>query len=122
MLVDSAEAAARSLQNPNPDNIRAIVSRIFDAVLSDGQLDESNLTLRELSEVREAIINSLLAIYHPRIVYPGFNAALPADDEAKTSHITYEKAADVPINPSGEVEDEAISHTDPGDQSQNRER
>ena len=70
MLVDSAEAAARSLAHPNPENIRAIVARIFDAVLSDGQLDESNLTLRELSEVREAIVNSLMAIYHPRIVYP----------------------------------------------------
>jgi putative nucleotidyltransferase with HDIG domain len=116
MLVDSAEAAARSLANPNPENIRVIVSRIFDAVLSDGQLDESKLTLRELSEVREAIINSLLAIYHPRIVYPGFNAALPADDDVKPSRLTYEKAADVPINPSGEVEDEAISQTDPGNQ------
>lgn len=115
MLVDSAEAAARSLAQPNPENIRTIVSRIFDAVLSDGQLDESNLTLRELSEVREAIINSLLAIYHPRIVYPGFNAALPVEDEVRFSRFRYEKAADVPINPSGEVEDEAISQTDAND-------
>jgi putative nucleotidyltransferase with HDIG domain len=112
MLVDSAEAAARSLAHPNPENIRAIVAKIFDAVLSDGQLDESNLTLRELSEVREAIVNSLLAIYHPRIVYPGFNAALPAEDGLKTSRYTYERAADVPINPSGEVEDEAVPQGD----------
>src|SRR5215813_7449914 len=114
MLVDSAEAAARSLAHPNPENIREIVSRIFDAVLSDGQLDESNLTLRELTDVRETIINSLLSIYHPRICYPGFNVALPADDEARASRLTYEKAADVPINPSGEVEEEAVSQTDPG--------
>ena len=112
MLVDSAEAAARSLAHPNPENIRTIVSRIFDAVLSDGQLDESKLTLRELSEVREAIVNSLLAIYHPRIVYPGFNAALPAEESLKTSRLTYESAADVPINPAGEVEDEAVSQTE----------
>ncbi|HJZ80486.1 MAG TPA: HDIG domain-containing protein [Pyrinomonadaceae bacterium] len=117
MLVDSAEAAARSLAHPSQENIRAIVSRIFDAVLSDGQLDESNLTLRELSTVREAIINSLLTIYHPRIGYPGFNAALPAEAEAKASRFTYETAAEVPINPSGEVEEEAISQTDPGDQT-----
>ena len=113
MLVDSAEAAARSLAHPNPENIRAIVARIFDAVLSDGQLDESNLTLRELSEVREAIVNSLMAIYHPRIVYPGFNAALPAEDGQKASRFTYERADDVPINPSGEVEDEAIPQGEP---------
>ena len=116
MLVDSAEAAARSLAHPNAENIRAIVSKIFDAVLSDGQLDESNLTLRELSAVREAIINSLLAIYHPRIGYPGFNVSLPVEEEVKMSRFTYEKAADVPINPSGEVEDEAVSQTDPGNQ------
>jgi len=111
MLVDSAEAAARSLAHPNAENIRTIVGRIFDAVLSDGQLDESKLTLRELSEVREAIVNSLLAIYHPRIVYPGFNAALPAEDAMK-ARFTYESVADVPINPSGEVEDEAVLHSE----------
>lgn len=114
MLVDSAEAAARSLAHPNAENIRTIVARIFDAVLSDGQLDESKLTLRELSEVREAIVNSLLAIYHPRIVYPGFNAALPAEDAMK-ARFTYESVADVPINPSGEVEDEAVLHSEPPD-------
>ena len=116
MLVDSAEAAARSLAHPNAENIRTIVGRIFDAVLSDGQLDESKLTLRELSEVREAIVNSLLAIYHPRIVYPGFNAALPAEDAVK-ARFTYESVADVPINPSGEVEDEAVLHSESPDRT-----
>jgi hypothetical protein len=114
MLVDSAEAAARSLVHPNPESIRAIVTRIFDAVISDGQLDESKLSLRELADLREAIINSLLAIYHPRIDYPGFNAPLPHEEETRRNlGISYEQAADVPINAAGEVEDEAISHTDP---------
>lgn len=110
MLVDSAEAAARSLAHQNAENIRAIVSKIFDAVISDGQLDESNLTLRELAELREAIINSLMAIYHPRIDYPGFNASSPSDEQAPgILGITYQKPSDVPINQAGEVEDEAIS-------------
>jgi hypothetical protein len=74
------------------------------------------LTLRELSEVREAIVNSLLAIYHPRIVYPGFNAALPAEDAMK-ARFTYESVADVPINPSGEVEDEAVLHSESPDKT-----
>lgn len=109
MLVDSAEAAARSLAHPNPENIRVIVSKIVDAVLRDGQLDESKLTLRELSQVREAIVNSLLAIYHPRVGYPGFNTTLPPDDETKFGRgLTFEKASEVPINPSGEVEEEAV--------------
>jgi putative nucleotidyltransferase with HDIG domain len=121
MLVDSAEAAARSLAYPNLQNIRAIVSKIFEAVVSDGQLDESKLTLRDLGEVREAIINSLVAIYHPRIDYPDFNAPSPTEanrvvagasqtvrEGSVKRGIVYEKASEVPINRSGEVEDEAI--------------
>jgi cyclic-di-AMP phosphodiesterase PgpH len=107
MLVDSAEAAARSLAQPNAEHIRAIVSKIFDAVVSDGQLDESQLTLHELRQLREAIVNSLLAIYHPRIDYPGFNPAASAEPAPLRG--TYASAADVPINEAGEVEDEAVS-------------
>jgi len=60
---------------------------------------------------REALINSLTAIYHPRIDYPGFNVPhLPIDRvERDGPGVTYERPADVPINPSGEVEDEAIT-------------
>jgi putative nucleotidyltransferase with HDIG domain len=114
MLADSAEAAARSLAHPDPESIQAIVMRIFDAIISDGQLDESKLTLRELKQIREALVTSLNALYHGRIDYPGFNVASPTvtagpNTGDETRGVTYEKAADVPINPSGEVEDEAIS-------------
>jgi len=111
MLVDSAEAAARTLAQPNPENIRGIVSRIFDAVVSDGQLDESQLTLHELRQLREAIVNSLLAIYHPRIDYPGFNTPAAPSAHAPLRG-TYASAAEVPINEAGEVEDEAVSWRD----------
>jgi hypothetical protein len=114
MLADSAEAAARSLAHPDPESVKAIVARIFEAIIGDGQLDESTLTLRELKQIREALIGSLNALYHARINYPGFNVPNPdetskagTDDEARG--VTYQKASDVPINPSGEVEDEAIS-------------
>ena len=108
MLVDSAEAAARSLAHPDPENIRAIVTRVFDAIFSDGQLEECDLTLRQLTQIREAVITSLAAIYHPRIDYPDFNVG--EDDEAqhRTGGVSYQKPSDVPINPAGEVEDEAI--------------
>ena len=109
MLADSCEAAARSLAQPDPQSIRAIVARIFDAIITDGQLDDSNLTLRELTSIREALINSLMAIYHPRIDYPGFNVPTAPEGERDTPTVTYEKVADIPINPSGEVEDEAIT-------------
>jgi putative nucleotidyltransferase with HDIG domain len=118
MLADSGEAAARSLAHPDPESIRSIVVRIFDAVVSDGQLDECNLTLRELTEIREAIVASLVSIYHSRIDYPGFNVPTATDTSTgptvregsiEPHGVTYEKAADVPINPAGEVEDEAFT-------------
>ena len=118
MLADSCEAAARSLARPDPENIRAIVVKIVDAVITDGQLDECDLTLQELTTIREAIIGSLTAIYHARIDYPGFNppqvtgplSSLPAGEiDSEERGISYGRAGDVPINKAGEVEDEAIS-------------
>jgi len=118
MLADSCEAAARSLARPDPENIRIIVVKIVDAVITDGQLDECDLTLQEITRIREAMISALTAIYHARIDYPGFNppqvtgplSALPAPDiDSEERGITYNRAADVPINKAGEVEDEAIS-------------
>src|SRR5207247_11474625 len=87
--------------------------QILNAVLPDGQVDESNVTLRELTGSREALINPLTAIYHPRIHYPGFNVPqMPIDPvERNVTGVTYETPADVPINPSGEVEDEAITRS-----------
>ena len=77
MLADSCEAAARSLARPDPENIRAIVMKIVDAIISDGQLDECDITLEELTTIREAMISALTAIYHARIDYPGFQSTTP---------------------------------------------
>jgi len=123
MLADSCEAAARSLARPDPQNIRLIVVKIVDAIITDGQLDECDLTLKQLTTIREAIISALTAIYHARIDYPGFNppnvtgplsalTSMPASDlDSEERGITYSSAHDVPINEAGEVEDEAINRT-----------
>jgi putative nucleotidyltransferase with HDIG domain len=117
MLADSCEAAARSLARPDPDNIRSIVNKIVDAVISDGQLDECDVTLREITAIRESITASLIAIYHARIDYPGFNppqmtGSLPplphAEIDAEERGVSYNQTAEIPINRGGEVEDEAI--------------
>lgn len=118
MLADSCEAAARSLARPDPENIRAIVVKIVDAIVSDGQLDECDVTLQELTTIREAMISALTAIYHARIDYPGFNPPamtgplppLPAGNlDSEERGITYSKPSEVPISRGGEVEDEAIT-------------
>ncbi len=72
MIADSCEAASRSLSEPTPENIRFIVTKIIDAILADDQLGECDLTLRELTQIRESMIKSLISIYHSRVDYPGY--------------------------------------------------
>ena len=116
MLADSCEAAARSLARPDPENIRAIVVKIVDAIVSDGQLDQCDITMQELTTIREAMISALTAIYHARIDYPGFNPPLPgpmptlpaSDLDSEERGVSYSKPSEVPISRGGEVEDEAI--------------
>jgi len=118
MLADSCEAAARSLARPDPENIRAIVLKIVDAIISDGQLDQCAITLQELTTIREAMISALTAIYHARIDYPGFNPpaltgplpTLPSGEiDSEERGISYSRPSEVPISRGGEVEDEAVT-------------
>ena len=50
--------------------IRAMVARIIDERLKDGQFDECDLTLRDIERIREAFVSQLLGMYHQRIAYP----------------------------------------------------
>ena len=117
MIADSCEAAARSLAEPNPENIRFIVTKIIDAIVSDDQLDECDLTLRELTQIREAMIRSLIAIYHSRLDYPGYTPPpsgafkLVAEADSEERGMKYVDPADIPVSPGGEIEDEAFKHT-----------
>jgi len=116
MIADSCEAAARSLSEPNPENIRFIVTKIIDAIVSDDQLDECDLTLRELTLIRESIIKSLVAIYHSRIDYPGYSPSERDEDSQTDSEergLRYSNPADIPISKGGEIEDEAIDRSRP---------
>jgi len=80
MLADAAEAAVRSLDAPDRDQVEAIIHRIADAVVADGQLDECGITLAEVSRVRAALTDALVSLYHRRVRYPGFNP--PKEGEA----------------------------------------
>ncbi|MEJ7624875.1 MAG: HDIG domain-containing metalloprotein [Pyrinomonadaceae bacterium] len=118
MIADSCEAAARSLAVPSPENIRFIVTKIIDAILADDQLGECDLTLRELTQIRESMIKSLVAIYHSRVDYPGyvppnsgqFKFVTPAEDSEERG-LRYFDPADIPVSPGGEIEDEAMDRS-----------
>jgi len=70
MLADSCEAAVRSLKEPTTPRIRALVTRIFESRMNDGELDHSGLTLDDIAVIREKFITFLTGIFHPRIQYP----------------------------------------------------
>jgi putative nucleotidyltransferase with HDIG domain len=70
MLADSVEASVRSLASHDEPTIRAMVTRIIDERLDDGQFDECDLTLRDVERIREAFVAQLLGMYHQRIAYP----------------------------------------------------
>jgi len=70
MLCEAIEAGTRSIQNPTPQKFHQFIDMMFDKRLKDGQLDDCNLTIRELSEIREAFIPILFGMYHLRIEYP----------------------------------------------------
>lgn len=70
MLADSVEAASRTLDKPTLGRIEDLVAKIVDAQLADGQLDECDLTQRDLRGIREAFVRLLSGMLHSRIDYP----------------------------------------------------
>jgi hypothetical protein len=71
MLADSIEATVKSLAKPTPKRIEDIVADTINRKLDDGQFDECALTMREIHEVGEAILEALVGFLGPRIEYPG---------------------------------------------------
>ena len=69
-IADSVEAAVRSMQHPTPEKIEELVSFIIQDRIQDGQFDECDITMRELSIVKHSLCESLNGIFHSRIEYP----------------------------------------------------
>ena len=70
MLADCCEAASRSLEKPTEETLSQLVNDIFRGKIRNGQLDHSELTMHELTVIRNSIINSLKTMFHGRIAYP----------------------------------------------------
>lgn len=70
LLADSVEASSRTLGEPTPGKIRNMVQRIINNKFIDNQLDECNLTLRDLTMISDAFVRVLIAAFHVRAEYP----------------------------------------------------
>ena len=70
MLADCCEAASRSLDKPTPETLAQLVNDIFRGKIRNGQLDHSELTMHELTVIRNSFVNTLKTMFHGRIAYP----------------------------------------------------
>jgi cyclic-di-AMP phosphodiesterase PgpH len=84
MLADMVEAATKTLKNPTAGRLRKLVEELIEKRFLDGELDESDLTMRDVKGIIDGFISVLAGIYHKRIEYPG------SDD--KKSNTTNEPA------------------------------
>ncbi len=83
MLADAVEAASRNLEEPTPKRIGTLVQQVVENVFVDGQLDDCELTLKDLHAIQKSFTTILLGIFHHRIEYPermengGFDKRFP---------------------------------------------
>lgn len=70
MLADSVEASVRSIKEPTTEKINDMVNCIINDKLSTGQLNNCNLTFKDIEKIRICFLNALTGIYHQRVEYP----------------------------------------------------
>jgi hypothetical protein len=90
MLADSVEAISRTMANISPSRLELMVRKTINRIYSDGQLDECELTLKDLHSIGNAFVKVLNSIFHQRIPYAG--KSIEEDDdknEAKEIHSKY---------------------------------
>ena len=73
MIADAVEAASRTLDDPSPARLKGLIRQIIDYIFLDGQLNECDLTLRDLEKISQSFHRVLMGIHHQRVSYPGFD-------------------------------------------------
>lgn len=70
MLADSVEAAVRSIKDSNIEKIKEMIDNIINSKVQEGQLNDCDLTLKDIEKIKKCFLKSLSGIYHHRIEYP----------------------------------------------------
>ena len=86
MLADVVEAATRALDNPTPSRIQGLVQKLINQVFSDGQLDDCELTLKDLHNIAKSFNKILYGIHHHRIEYSEGRAAGNGNEKGKSKN------------------------------------
>ncbi|MFT4605655.1 MAG: putative nucleotidyltransferase with HDIG domain [Rhodothermales bacterium] len=97
MMADSVEAASRTVDNPTHKKLKALIDALVDARIDDHQLDDTDLTFRDISTVKLTFLNLLVGQFHARVKYPGDENAENKDAEpAASQKPVLEEDAEVP--------------------------
>lgn len=84
MMADACEAASRAMSDPSAERLNALVKKLIDGIAADGQLDDTELTMRDLQAIARSFARTLESIYHARPDYPaaasGSQAQIAAGD------------------------------------------
>ena len=91
-LADTIEAMTRTLKNPTPARISELVNNAIKKKIMDGELDDSELTLKEINLISESFVRILTTMYHTRIEYPD-------EKELKNNEETMKKKTETAENP-----------------------
>ncbi len=91
LLADILEAEARTLNNPTASRIKNLTQNVINRNLVNGQLDDCNLTLRELNRIKDVFSRILTAMFHNRIEYPDEELIRKLKKERSQSESTYKK-------------------------------
>lgn len=70
MMADACESAVRAMTEPTPEKIENIVTNIINGRLKEGQLENSPLTIADLTKIKKSFCSTLIALHHKRIRYP----------------------------------------------------
>ena len=81
MLADQVEAAARTLQEPNPSQIRGLIRRLIQVNIQERQFDECDITMKDLDKILRAFERVITGMHHHRIEYPGFDFNKRAEEK-----------------------------------------
>jgi putative nucleotidyltransferase with HDIG domain len=116
MLADAVEAAGRTLSNPTSARIQGMVQKIINKIFIDGQLNECDLTLKDLHRIAKSFNRILVGIFHQRVEYPEPAYKERAKEEKKSApnDPKGQRSADLPREPAepavqpGEVTTDSI--------------
>lgn len=79
MLADTCEAAVRANRPTSKEQIQEIIHKVTESKILAGELDECDLTLRDLEQIRQAFLDTLSGVFHPRVQYPDTQKTAASD-------------------------------------------